>query len=310
MEFKQGTFKRLRVTHKVHLGAIPMDLPGDIIIEFDGVTLKYGGKEYSVPGLAGGYNLGWLVDAEDNVSQYIPQPAGLKVHSATSSGTDRQEAMAVERASEDEQEVGTLKGSNDRRKTANMAPLRLPVDAPVSEPKARPQRPAPPPPPVAKVAKPASPKKAMVVETDSVPIEVNFKSGGKKTGGVKRNVITDQNEGAVAVAKLRPAKASTMLVSAETSSSVDGEINKLTSVNGNSPPKVEKFAVVRDEQDQGESITKTFKNGATGDVAETMSGEELSDILPDAASSGLPKSGVVKTDDTPQVAKGNPRRKK
>jgi len=288
-----------------------MDLPGDVIIEFDGVTLKYGGKEYSVPGLAGGYNLGWLVDAEDTVSQYIPQPAGLKVHPATSTSQNRQEAMAVERASEDEQEVGTLTDSNARRKAANMAPVRLSVDAPAPEPKPRPQRPAPPPPaPKPKVAAAAAPVRAMVVETESVPIEVNFKVGGKKTGGIKRNVITDQNEGAVAVAKLRPAKASSVLVSAETSSSVDGEISKLTSVNGNSPPKVEKYAVIKDEQDQGESISKTFKNGATGDVAESMSGDELTDILPDAASSGLPKSGVVKTDSSPQAVKGNPRRKK
>lgn len=303
MEFKTGHFMKLRVTNKIHLGQIPMDLPGDVIIEFDGSTLRWGGKDYNVPGLVGGYRLGWLVEESDNVSQYIPQPAGVQVHSATSSGSNRQEAMNVERASEDEQEVGTLAGSNARRKAANSVPMSAEGKAPkpATRPVSRPSPVVPTPSKTAPVTKTASKpqqstvKKAMVTEAEPAPIEIDFKVGNKKKAPISMQVFDDQNEGAVAVAKLRPASSKTVLVSAETSSSVDVEINKLTSVQGNSPPRIEKFAVVQEDQ-EGVSISKKFANGASGDVDKTLSGDELEEILPDAAVSGMPKTGMVTGD--------------
>ena len=274
-EFKTGKFQSFRAVCKVHLGQIGRDLTEGAVVEFDGQTLKWGGEEHSIPSVAAAIRAGWLVDASrKNVAAYVPKPAGVKVHSAKTAGEGRGEEMAFEPAAEDEVVVGNLDGTNARRakalsdskgkgvteappkdagaKVTTKAAPRLPVDAPAS-----------------------APAKKFPLQRDSEDDSIEV---GK--------IGAAGNEGAKAVGKVRtPAVQKTTITDA---SAADRAIRTLDETP---PPKVElrgKSAAVA----EGEDIRKPQSGGATGDVAAARTGDDLSDLLPDAATSGAPKAGV------------------
>jgi len=117
-QFESGQFVTYRATTKIHLGSLESDIyEGDLVL-FDGQTLVYGGQKYNLPQLRAGIKKGWLVPPEDNVTRYIPQPAGVLVRPAESAGNERGAPMPIETAYEEEQVVGTLEAHQERRKKA------------------------------------------------------------------------------------------------------------------------------------------------------------------------------------------------
>ena len=267
MDFQPGVFQQYRATSKVHLGAYQFDIPVDSIVEFDGNILKYGGQEYNVPAVRGAVNAGWLVPVADTTTSYTPQPAGVKVRPAQTAGADRGESMTIEPASEEEQVVGDLDSTKARREEARVKAASAPPTpppAPAVEAKPKTPRPTPNVPPVE------------VTQTTEAPVEISYDT--PEAGEI---VTTESGQEAVAVGSIgSPLKQRTVI---EDASSVSAAVRKIET----SGP-VSKTARTNAEV-QGEPIGQTLPGGATGDVAEVRTGDDLAELLPDAASSGATK---------------------
>ena len=265
MDFQPGNFKQYRATSKVHLGAHQFDIPVDSIVEFDGNILKFGGMEYNVPAVRGAVNAGWLVPVADTTTGYTPQPAGVKVRPAQAAGSDRGDQMTIEPASEEEQVVGDLDSTKARREEARTASAKAtanPVPAPQPEAKPKTPRPAPNVPPVE------------VVETSEPPVEIDY-----DTPAQGQEVVTSSGQDAVAVGTIgTPPKQRTVV---EDASSVDKAVRDIETRK----PKASKTARTNADV-QGEPIGKTLPGGATGDVSEVRTGDDLEELLPEAASTG------------------------
>ena len=285
MAFTAGTFEKFRVVHQIHLGKFMMDLPKDAIIEFDGQVLKYGGKDYAEPIVSGALKAGWVVPVADTTSKFVAQNAGVQVRPATAAGQERGESMKIDAASAEEEVVGSLTATNNKRTGATQTPK---VAAST-----------------ATVTKPPEAGSVSITKSEPVPTEVSYnlpKSDGQSSEGVavarigsspvQKTILTDERQVSAAIAK--------------------------TEAGG--PVKTKKFAVVKSDEDQaaadadqkafrgpvarvkanddaegGTPISKVAKNGATGDVDVARSaGEDLSELLPDAVSSGVPAPTVAK----------------
>jgi hypothetical protein len=285
-----GTFEKYRVVHQIHLGKFQIDLPKDATIEFDGQIVKYAGKDYAEPIVSGALKAGWLVKLSDVTSKFVPQSAGVQVRPATAAGQERGELMKIDSAAAEEEVVGSLAATNARR--ASGVPAH-------KEPAAQKNRPQP-----NKVAATADPVK--VSKAEPSPVDVDY----------KLSPAPEQSSEGVPVARFgKPSVQKIVLTDAR---QVTAEISK---VEAGGPVRTKKFAVVKSDADQaapnvpnpaskatepptatgkprpkanddaegGDSITKVATNGATGDVAEARSGgDDLADLLPDAASSGVP----------------------
>jgi hypothetical protein len=107
IQFKHGTFHKLRATTTFHLGPIQTDLVKDQEVEFDGITLKMGGESHPMPTLKGAVLGGWLVPVSDTSSTYRAQPAGVQLHQADTTKGDRV-AMRTAVITEEEQVVGQV----------------------------------------------------------------------------------------------------------------------------------------------------------------------------------------------------------
>ena len=113
MSFTKGEFLSYRATTKVHLGKIERDIFENDVIEFDGHVMRHGGEEFALSTIRGAISAGWFVDAEDNVSKYIPQKAGIKIRPAQAADIrNRGEEMEVVEASDEERVVGSLADAN------------------------------------------------------------------------------------------------------------------------------------------------------------------------------------------------------
>jgi len=199
--FQRGVFHTFRATTKIHLGKFEKDIYEDDIVEYDGQTLKFSGEELSISSLKAAVKLGWFVVESDNVSNYVPKSADIKIRPAQSASSTRGEAMSVSAVADEERVVGTV---------------------------------------------------------------------GKK---MKVIAETDTNDGAQSVGKIStPAKQTVTLTD---SSQASRMINQLD----NTPPKK----------------VKLTEKTATGDVTETMVGDDLTEILPNAASAKSPKKTAKKT---------------
>lgn len=204
-DFQRGVFHTFRATTKIHLGKFERDIFQDDVVEYDGQTLKYGGEEFAISSLKAAVKLGWFVVESDNVSNYIPQSADIKIRPAQSANQQRGEAMKVESVADEERVVGTVG---------------------------------------------------------------------------KMEVISDSatNEDAKPIGKIStPAKQSITLTDSSQASRMISQLD-------NTPPK---------------KVTLTEKT-ASGDVTETMVGDELSEILPNASTSGKPTA--TKTATTTETA--------
>lgn len=288
MSLEEGQFKKYRATTKIHLGSINKDIAQDAIIEYDGTATKWAGEVHHITAIAGAIRLGWLVPYADKTTQYVPQPAGVQVRPATSAHQERGEAMRIETATDDEREVASLDGKGHLMgRDAAQAPQ---------------QRQA---------AAPEAPKKKYEIVHDDVPTEYEFR--GSKEGaqvGPPKKVASkfttqedmgaeyqQQSEGAKPIARLGSAVQKTVLTD---DSVVSREMAKVDAVRGEGL-KVRKIAAItrtNEDAEHGTPIAQHHKSGATGDVDETMTGDELTDILPDAISSGRPRAGVAQSSET------------
>ena len=60
MEFVRGTFQKLEAQNTIHLGRLEKNLSKGDIVEFDGYTLKFAGRDTTMPELKAGIKRGWL----------------------------------------------------------------------------------------------------------------------------------------------------------------------------------------------------------------------------------------------------------
>lgn len=123
IKWERGTFYEFRATTKIHIGAVKEDIYEDDLVEFDGQTCRYAGRDFAVPSLRAALKAGWLVPSEDNVSRYVPQPAGVHVRPATPQTLADVSEMGFETASEEEAVAGTLEAHQNRRKSAGLSKL-------------------------------------------------------------------------------------------------------------------------------------------------------------------------------------------
>ena len=282
--FQTGVFNSYRVLHKVHLGQFAFDLPENAILEFDGMTLKYGGQTYQSPAVAGAIRAGWFVPVEDTTTRtYAPKSAEVKVHSPTAQGTSRGESFKVTAVQEDEQEAGSLTQSAERRETARVnaatsTRLRPPVSVEpesgyVQQQEASKVAPI-------KTAKAFTSRQVIQAEDDQEGVVVSVPKSAQQA------ILTDDQE-AVPVAKIGGSlKPKSFLV--ENAHDVAEALRRVES----SKAKVEKFAATKVQQQEEVDIRQVHPTGATGDVAEARSGTELEDLLPEVTSSGKPDATI------------------
>lgn len=100
IQFTRGNFITLRAAKKVHLGAVELDVYEGDQLEYDGQTLKFGGREYNVPNLRAGIRAGWFV-AEGAYAAAPKAPAALAA--PTLSDKLRRPVQTIE---DDERQVG------------------------------------------------------------------------------------------------------------------------------------------------------------------------------------------------------------
>lgn len=274
-DFKTGHFESYRFTATIHLGAIQQDIPKDTVVEFDGSTMKWAGRDYAVPQLRAGINAGWLVEAADQVSTYKPRPAGVRVRPAQAAGENRGEEMHMEQASEEEEVVSTVAQSQERRDKINEKVLtmnpRQATHNPVvtQQPKALPVDSLP------------ESTQTPVTSSEEIPTEIEYtKPSPPPTPttepvakeGRQMKVLTSEDQEAETVGRIKtPAKQRTVI---DDGSKVAREVSRLD----NSLSRVERVA-----SENSQSITEPGPHGTTGDVSEVRSGDELSELLPDAA---------------------------
>jgi hypothetical protein len=110
IQFKKGDPVRLRATTQIHLGKIERYINEDDVVEFDGQTLDLGGGEtHNIPQLRGAVISGWLVEAGDTTTKYVPQPADIKLRPALAADQEhRGVAVKVEQVEHEERVVGTV----------------------------------------------------------------------------------------------------------------------------------------------------------------------------------------------------------
>lgn len=278
MENQLGNYTQFKAITKIHLGSIGKDiLPGNII-EFDGSNTRIGGQVHNITSIAGAIRIGWLVPLSDNTTKYVAQPANIQVHSATPSSQDRGASFGIERAVDDERQVGSLSASNARRKEAQDNQFNSNY-VPTSE-------------------GPIAMKKYAVIHEEQ-PVEINYKTGPNKADDSfdpsNTRVDDNHNMDARPVARLRPAKMGAIDVS--DSRALQSELRALDPITGSSATikRATVSSTSRTNADAvgGVPITRNHPNGATGDVAVAVSGYELEDLLGDSvASSGKPKTTV------------------
>lgn len=98
IQFTKGNFITLTAAKRVHLGAVEVDVYEGDSFEYDGQTLRLGGKEYNVPNLRAGIRAGWFTaDAS------VPRKEALVAPPAQAASNLRKVVQTVE---DDERQVG------------------------------------------------------------------------------------------------------------------------------------------------------------------------------------------------------------
>jgi hypothetical protein len=313
IQWKRGVFYEFRATTKVHLGAVQEDVYEDDIVEFDGQTMKYAGQDWAVPSARAAIAAGFFVPVEDNVTKYVSKPAGVKVRPATAAGNERGEPMTIETASEEEAVVGTMTQHKARVKAAgNAKPTgRHRRESPAHTPPQRHTRPqaAPGPRPApdglvseeeaeaaarAEAINRARIRKAMEAE---VPPPAEYDDEPDEAPASKFAVVQVDDQGGEVVGK-----AYQFSSGAAVGASGDKKLKEGTSVHkmrvgarpvAETPQRDKPLPATQVPAEGNEDIASTLEGGATGDVAEARSGDDLGDLLPDAAKGAEPSNALV-----------------
>ena len=126
-------------------------------------------------------------------------------------------------------------------------------------------------------------QKTVVTEDTQIDDDIELSD---EAAPVKVQKIARASSEGVTVATVSPA-VKKIVITDSTAAAI--ETNRLR----NEPPPKAKFVTVRAEESQGEDIKAVGPKGATGDVSEVRSGDNLEALLPGAASSGVPAAGVA-----------------
>ena len=290
IQFEKGTFLQYRVVGSagLHLGAHELTLPENAEVEYDGTTLKYGDDSYMVPAVRGAVNAGWLVPIADSISNYVPKPAGVRVKAAQSHGKERED-VEVGTATEEERVVGDIDAQQAKRlKAAAEAMTTKPIVPPATVTKAE-----------ASVAEAGDGEVVAEVAkektlADKYPTVEDEGTEGKVVGqatkeGAEAADAPASQEGTPVGIKLPnpkqgPIDMSDMAQVNEAKAALQGESEHLGKP---APPE-------RVKKDTSEDIREPGPGGATGDVTEATVGDDLTDLLPDAASTGKPEPTQTK----------------
>jgi len=328
IKWKRGEFYEFRAITKVHLGAVEEDIFEDDIVEFDGQTLRYAGADYAVPSLRAAVKEGWLVPSEDNVSHYVSQPAGVKVRPATPQTEGGFEGSTFETAHEEEAVVGTLSAHKKRWKSAGSQPSRKlrtraaskPVERHTRKEAAPPPRPAPKP---VRVEKPTpveyepdelvtSEEVDAVKRADAInrrriaealaqeipdPVEYDDEYEDEDdSGGFSGTVVHVDDQDGEAVGNYKFTNAAAVGVPGDKHLREGTSVNRMSRNVGKPVAKTPKRKIrVKKTQVPAEGntdISETHSTGATGDVAEAISGADLTDLLPSAAQGAEPSTKI------------------
>jgi hypothetical protein len=192
------------------------------VVQFDGkvLTLESGEvrKLLHPKGIQAAINAGWLVPVESDVTQYVPKPAGVKVHAAQATGEER-EQVNVMTVADEERDLGSA--ASVRQEADQNSSKRVSQGAPTG-----------------------------VQDTDDGRVVGRFKTSAK---GEPIEVGKDDQ-------KIKNA------------------------LDNKSKIEVERY---------GNPVRRAT---ATGDVEEALVGDDLTELLPNAASSDRPEPGVFEND--------------
>jgi hypothetical protein len=333
IKWKRGEFYEFRATAKVHLGAIPLDIWEDDLVEFDGQTLRYAGADYSVPSLRAGIKAGWLVPSDDNVSRYISQPAGVKVRPATPQTRAEGDSMVFEAASEEEAVVGTLEGHQERREASrHTKPSRRASREDSTPPQRHARKEAAPPPR-------AAPKPVRIEEPAAVDysqasdISDSDKKAIERADAINRQRIAEAlaqevpEPGEYDEPDEAPQKKFGVIQVDDQGGEVVGKQYKFSGAAAGAPGDAslrEAVPISKMSRHAGRAVATTpqeerprpagqrtqvpaegntdiaekLDGGATGDVAEALTGDALTELLPNAAQGPSP-TDPVKWDKSP-----------
>ncbi len=109
MEFVRGTFQTFESQTTVHLGRLERNLSKGDLVEFDGYTLKFAGKETVMPELKAGIKRGWLKHTTSSASS---EPAEVVVEAPA----PPKKTMKVETVYDEERAVAEINPSKKEEK--------------------------------------------------------------------------------------------------------------------------------------------------------------------------------------------------
>lgn len=108
----------------IHLGDSGQTLTRGEVVIFDGATLKRADGAtipMNSPGtLQGAIKIGWLVPASSEQTTFRPQPAGIQVRAAVSTGEDR-ELVDLRRTTAEERDVGNREDIREPKESRNIS---------------------------------------------------------------------------------------------------------------------------------------------------------------------------------------------
>lgn len=283
-----------RVDRGFHFGPASIDLRAGTVLEFDGQVMTYGGKTYPAPGLSGAINAHWLISEEGNGKPPV-KPAPVMVKAANPVGPDRGSSSSMGPTVVEEVPVGSLAETNARRKQGE---VRSELQA-----KSRSTSTVVPPKAVVGASKTATtngPKKftgTVQYEDDSASRVITRNSSTVMASESEDIVEADyhlkhdrKNEDERPVARILTS-AKQGKVTLTDSMQAASLIKTLDPVHGKPATKTQKIGAAKvAKATPTESVHRHHENGASGDVATARSGDNLEDLLPDAASSGVPAS--------------------
>ena len=109
MEFVRGTFQTFESQTTVHLGRLERNLSKGDLVEFDGYTLKFAGKETVMPELKAGIKRGWLKHTTSSASS---EPVEVVVEAPA----PPKKEMKIETVYDEERAVAEIKPTKKQEK--------------------------------------------------------------------------------------------------------------------------------------------------------------------------------------------------
>jgi hypothetical protein len=121
INFQKGNFIQFEATTTIHLGRLERNLSSGDVVEFDGVTLRLGGQETSMPELKAGIKRGWLKLFEAKSAL----PSEVVVESKPT--PKKSSEMQVERIYDEEKSVSTIKETTPVKKETQTLEEKYPI---------------------------------------------------------------------------------------------------------------------------------------------------------------------------------------